>query len=476
MYEKIIIIGSGPGGSTIANSLVSSGMKVTLIEEGPNVDYKNISSESNSLASYYRYGGSIPILSKPIIPFAEGRVVGGGSVINGALLWRTPTKILLEWYRNKSISDELYELFNEIFVEIESELNVGRYNYINNLDSKLIVSAARELGWKCVKVPRAVNNCINHNRCAFVCKSGAKQSLDNVYIKDDLKNGLNLMSDTKVIKLNLKNGNCNSITIKDKNGDIKRIKTDLVILSCGPIQTPVLLKKSGFKSPNIGSNLMLHCNLRFVVLYDKKIESSKGTIFSHQVQEFEDKGILIMAANFSEGFLKTSIDKDLNYKEDEDEWFNNSAIYTTQFKPSGIGSVKSLFSNTICEFNFNKKDLIDIKFSIEQSVRLFFSAGAKKIILPLQNKITIENLNELKNILKPLKLDDIELTSVHAMSSCKMGDGANDPVNHQGYLKEAKNIIISDASILPSNIGESPQGTIMYFSKYIGRKLIQKNR
>ena len=35
------------------------------------------------------------------------------------------------------------------------------------------------------------------------------------------------------------------------------------------------------------------------------------------------------------------------------------------------------------------------------------------------------------------------------------------------------NLFISDASILPSNIGESPQGTIMIFANYIANKFIE---
>ena len=59
------------------------------------------------------------------------------------------------------------------------------------------------------------------------------------------------------------------------------------------------------------------------------------------------------------------------------------------------------------------------------------------------------------------------------MASCPMGPSAEDSVvRPDGRLWNMKNVFLADASILPSNIGESPQGTIMAFAhEVIGRHL-----
>jgi choline dehydrogenase-like flavoprotein len=53
------------------------------------------------------------------------------------------------------------------------------------------------------------------------------------------------------------------------------------------------------------------------------------------------------------------------------------------------------------------------------------------------------------------------------MSSCPMGTNKESVVDLSGNLRNSKNIFITDASILPTNIGESPQGSIMGFSHKI---------
>ena len=57
------------------------------------------------------------------------------------------------------------------------------------------------------------------------------------------------------------------------------------------------------------------------------------------------------------------------------------------------------------------------------------------------------------------------------MSSMKYMPNKNSLINLNGKLKEFKNIFITDASIIPGNTGESPQATIMVFSKFITKNL-----
>jgi choline dehydrogenase-like flavoprotein len=60
---------------------------------------------------------------------------------------------------------------------------------------------------------------------------------------------------------------------------------------------------------------------------------------------------------------------------------------------------------------------------------------------------------------------DFDLVTVHVMSSCAMGaDDRRFVVDLDGKVRGMKNVIVSDASILPSSFGESPQGTIMAFA------------
>ena len=57
------------------------------------------------------------------------------------------------------------------------------------------------------------------------------------------------------------------------------------------------------------------------------------------------------------------------------------------------------------------------------------------------------------------------MVSVHGMAGAKMGSAeATSVINPEGRLWHFENIFVCDSSALPSNLGESPQGTIMAYS------------
>lgn len=71
-----------------------------------------------------------------------------------------------------------------------------------------------------------------------------------------------------------------------------------------------------------------------------------------------------------------------------------------------------------------------------------------------------------------IKVSDLQMVSVHGMSSCQISKDKSSFFNNNGQSNIIKNLYCVDASVLPSNIGESPQGTIMAFSHEIISRLL----
>ena len=79
---QFLIIGSGPGGTTVLKTLLENGLNdVAVVEEGQR-EQKTTMGSFDELINKYRYGGADIIYSKPNIAYAEGRTLGGGSEIN----------------------------------------------------------------------------------------------------------------------------------------------------------------------------------------------------------------------------------------------------------------------------------------------------------------------------------------------------------------------------------------------------------
>ena len=176
-----LVIGSGAGGAVAFRELSNAGKDVLLVEEGiewTSTDFNKPIAELTQ--KLYRCGGVTPFFGKPIIGFGEACALGGSTVVNGGLLWRTPEWILDEWQKDYGINGYTNKDLSPYFEEIESSLNVSTEADLEGYDndSYLIEKASKKLGWKVVQVPRATINCIRKNQCGAGCPSGAKQSVD----------------------------------------------------------------------------------------------------------------------------------------------------------------------------------------------------------------------------------------------------------------------------------------------------------
>ncbi|MDC0077708.1 GMC family oxidoreductase N-terminal domain-containing protein [Deltaproteobacteria bacterium] len=476
---QYLVIGSGPGGSVSSALLAEAGKNVILLEEGKYYDHRTFSTNTSKMTSQlYRNGGVFPFLGLPTVAFAEGCCVGGGSTINGGLLWRTPQNILRDWETKYKIKGYDNENLKQHFSTIEQDLHVIKHQVEkdSNIDSLLLKEGAELLNWETEMAPRAIKDCVNENLCATGCISGSKQSMLNTYIPRALAKGATLFTECRAIRICCAKNKAKKIIVKNNNQNKKfEISFDHLVLAGGAIQTPHLLRKSKI-SKLAGQNLQFHMNLKIVALFDKKIKAEQGTIFTVQVQEFMNEGILIMASNLNRTYLSMTLSHQKNHIINHVlDNYDKSAIYAAMIKPYSIAHIISCFGDKpLVWYSFNQKDLETIRNALLKTGTVLFKSGAVELYLPVKGMPVIKSLAELEQQVCHLSVSKLELISVHAMASCPMGVSPdNSVVNCNGELWNMQNILITDASVLPTNIGESPQGTLMAFAhEIINRHLL----
>lgn len=475
---EYLVVGTGPGGSVAGGLLSENGKDVIFIEEGGFYPSQARSTNIGHMtALFYRDSGIFPFLGSPTVAFAEGCCVGGGSIINGALLWRTPPWVLDEWKTTYGLEGYSEKDLADHFKFIESRLNVVRHTMEKsaNLDSKALVKGADNLGWKFVMVPRAVKNCTNENLCPTGCPSGAKQTMLETYLSRAFKNGARLFANLKVKRIKWSGKRAVSVVAESSNNCGAKpaiFYFDKLILAGGAIQTPHLLKRSKC-SKLAGNQLEFHMNLKIVARFNKPIYGEKGTMFTVQVQEFAEEGILFMASNMRPQYLTTALshfDNDIINRVLKNYPFYG--IYVAMIRPRSKARIVSCAGERpLVYYRFNPADTFLIRKTLRLAAELLFASGAIELYMPISGTQPISSLQHFDNIIDRISPKNFEIISVHAMASCPMGnENRESVVDLTGRLKDFENVYITDASILPSNIGESPQGTIMAFAHEIIRR------
>ena len=175
----VVVVGSGAGGATAAHRLRAAGLDVLLIEEGALERTETfVTDPATMIRRLYRDAGTSMILGNPGIIFAEGRCVGGSTVINGGMSWRTPERVLARWERELGLVGMGPRALEPYFGEAEAILHAEpNHEDTFGANTHKFLAGAAKLGWPVSRAPRNMRRCVGLNNCALGCPTGAKQSM-----------------------------------------------------------------------------------------------------------------------------------------------------------------------------------------------------------------------------------------------------------------------------------------------------------
>ena len=120
----VVVIGSGAGGSTVAATAAEAGLRVIVLEEGGYYTTKDYGANiTEMMGKVMRDGGSTVLMGRSPIPYLEGRCVGGSTVINGGMCWRTPDHILDEWVSERGLTELAPSRLESYFERVQKVIN-----------------------------------------------------------------------------------------------------------------------------------------------------------------------------------------------------------------------------------------------------------------------------------------------------------------------------------------------------------------
>ena len=146
----VVVVGSGAGGAPIAAELAEAGFDVVVLEEGAYYQTRDFTADTSQMVrQLYRDGGATIAIGNPPIMFQEGRAVGGSTVINGGMSWRTPDDILARWRDEAGLADLTPAQLEPYYERVERRIHVAPMDEdaIGN-DNWLLKKGADAMGWK----------------------------------------------------------------------------------------------------------------------------------------------------------------------------------------------------------------------------------------------------------------------------------------------------------------------------------------
>ncbi len=472
----VVIVGSGPSGSTAARVLADAGWDVVIVEEGaPFPKRFRRSSAWTGFKHGWRDLSFQVAKGRAITPFLQGRAVGGGTPVNGAIIHRMPEAVHAVWAARHGLGHALpYAELERIFDTLDRELSVAPTPESawggNNQRFK---DGADALGWKSNPTKRAVVGCERTARCNQGCPGGRKQSMDVTYLPRVIAQGARIYAECKVEGIAVEGGRAVGVTGRFRDPLTSKPAQKLtvrarkaVLLAAGALHTPLLMLGAGLgkASPLVGRRLQAHPGASIMAVFDDPVRMFDGATQGYETTEFWGERMKFEVVGLPPA---VAVQRMPGYGPElmrRLAHIDHIAHWGAQIRATTHGRVRrNLFGNLAIDWSLEPQDVALFKVAFRRLTEQAFAAGARAVLPGIAGVPTeIRSVDELA-VLDTLPDDPRLFHSIcaHLFGTARLGpDPTVSVLSPSGESWALPGLYAVDASVFPTNLGVNPQHTI----------------
>lgn len=480
----VVVIGSGAGGAVVARELARAGRSVLVLEEGGHYTPEEYGSmtPSNSLRRIARESGlgvALGVGDTPLIATLAGKCVGGSSVMTGGVCFRVPDEVLHEWSTDLGLDHMKPEALDPYFSDVEQICKVAEVPpHMRSRSTELFLEGADKLGIEMKPLRRNTEGCRGAARCNFGCPHQAKMSVDVSFLPDAQAHGARVVADALVERIDVAGGRARGVRGRFLDGETGEprvrfeVRAKVVVVACGSLHTPVLLRRSGLDSPHIGRHLTLHPAFRVGALFDEEVNGWDGALQSVYSDHFQDEGITLVGVYTAVNVLAAAFPGTGREHRRLVKSLPNLAFFGGMVHDDGGGQVRRWLSREPLTFyRMIERDKRRMFKGIHILARMAFAAGAREVLLPIFGMTTVKKEEDLEFLLDArIPAGKVECTAFHPLGSAKMSrTPEGGVVKPTGETWAVENLFVCDGSVLPTSIGVNSQVPVMSISMMLAR-------
>lgn len=420
-----IVVGSGPGGATVARELSLKGKSVLILEWGDNDPVKG---------SFFQMAprAFVPGKSLYVTGQALGMVraicTGGSSQIYCATAFEPPCDMLKKY--GVDITQEVDEIRNTVPMDpLRDELMspAGRVFY----------NSAKELGYDVKKLNKFIfqDKCeTDCQKCLYGCPTGAKWFAGN-FVEDALDNGAIMINKAKVNRVMIENKRAVGVEFTYKK-EKYRAWADKVILGAGGIGSPLILRESGIR--DVGYDFFFDPLMYSFGKFKELDGNGRGVAMSAGIH-FEEDGIVMTDFNLPH-LMKIAFDLEV-FRFGQVFSYKNTVPIMIKVKDGLGGSIKN--GKWVWKM-LKSEDKKKLDKGHAHAKRILENAGAEKVYKSW-------------------------ITAAHPGGTVKLGEHLDADLK-----TKFDNLYVCDCSVIPEAWGLPPTFTLLALGKRLGRHILEQ--
>lgn len=186
----VVVVGSGCGGGVMAAVLAKAGYKVVILEKGKYFAREDFSTfEGPSQMIMYEKLGSLAT-DDGGVNLVAGATVGGGTVINWSVCFKTPQHVLEEWSESSGLDLFTSPRYKQAMEEVWERLGTQSGSVHNeNFQNRVLREGCQKMGTEVGTLARNTSSDHKCGWCTYGCSSGEKKSTAESWLVDAVNSG-----------------------------------------------------------------------------------------------------------------------------------------------------------------------------------------------------------------------------------------------------------------------------------------------
>jgi hypothetical protein len=271
IHADVAIVGSGAAGSILAYRLADQGRDVVVLERGPHIDPTAFSEDEKVQISTLYRDGALQLSRDLRFSVLQGMCVGGSTVVNNAVCFDLPDRVLRRWNDRDGFDagldpDLLAEKFRELrdwLPVVPQSENGSRFHQAG---APKFAEGVRKLGLDrggdFEVFDANILDCLGSGYCNIGCQWGKKLSaLDTTFPRAQHRFGperVRIVSECDV--RTIERAGRRAVALECILGERRKLRVDAntIVVAGGAIASSLLIQRSGIKSPageRLGFNL-----------------------------------------------------------------------------------------------------------------------------------------------------------------------------------------------------------------------------
>lgn len=488
----LLVIGSGCSGATAARALARAGREVLVLEEGGDFTAEKLTQRDGRMYDqlYMDRGGRMT--SDLSINVMQGRVLGGGAVVNQSDVVPLSDEVLHFWQRKFGLTDYSPEALEPHRQRALADLRANRIadDQVNRAN-RLLQLGAGKLGLRGEVMLHNRVGCQGLGTCMIGCPIGAKQNPRVVAVPEALEAGASFLCRARAARIDDANAELKRVLVRvlDGNGyhevDSFTVRARVVILAANAIGSSHLVLRSGLGNGHVGRHLSLQPQLPLVAWFDEPIVAYRGIPQAFAVTEGErvDEehglwGFRIEALMGTPGIVASLLPKTGIEAKETMTRYNHMAgcLVLVPDDPAGTvgvtGDGRPRVDYPLLD-NYKER----VREGAKLAARCYLAAGASEVSMVTNPMVSVRSERDLALIdAIPFDPCTAPFFSAHQQGGLRMAPSDKDGACAQnGLLYGTRDVYCFDSGLFPSSSSSHTQAPNIAVAQYLTERLLAKS-